>query len=69
LREEFAITPGRHEGQVFFCDPGIAGQEELIEDLVAGSASLLFRYVPDEAIVGKLLRNTKTPAAMRCLIC
>src|SRR3981189_1279553 len=23
LREEFAITPGRHEGQVFLCNPRI----------------------------------------------
>src|ERR1700682_3291756 len=35
LREEFAITPGRHEGQVFLCNPRITSNKELIKDLVA----------------------------------
>ncbi len=52
LREKLAIPLGRHEGQVFFGDPGIAGQEELIEDLIAGSPFLRPRYILDEAIVG-----------------
>ena len=51
------VSPGRHEGQVFFCDPGIAGQEELIEDLIAGSPLLRCRHILDEAIVGKFLRE------------
>ncbi|MHB8478459.1 MAG: hypothetical protein ACYDBZ_19520 [Steroidobacteraceae bacterium] len=40
LRQELPITLGRHEGQVLFCDPRIAGQEERIEDLIAGAPLL-----------------------------
>jgi hypothetical protein len=57
LREEFGVSPGRHEGQVLFRDPRIAGQKKLIENLIAGSPFLLSRHVPDEAIVGEFLRK------------
>jgi hypothetical protein len=40
LREELGVSPGRHEGQVFFGDPRIAGQEKFIENLIAGSPFL-----------------------------
>jgi len=40
LSKELGVSLGRHEGQVFFCNPRIAGQEELIEDLAAGSPLL-----------------------------
>jgi hypothetical protein len=55
LREQFPITPGRHEGQVFFCNPGITSNEELIKDLVARAPFLHCHDIFDKAIVGKLL--------------
>jgi hypothetical protein len=55
--EQFAITPGRHEGQVFFCNPGITSNEELVEDLAARAPFLCCHHILDKAIVGKLLRE------------
>jgi hypothetical protein len=57
LSKELAIALGRHEGQVFFCDPRIAGHGELIEDLIAGSPLLRRRHIINEALVGKFLRK------------
>jgi hypothetical protein len=57
LREEFAITPGRHEGQVFLCNPRITSDEEFIKDLVARAPFPCCRHILDKAIVRKLLRE------------
>jgi len=57
LREELGGSPDRHEGQIFFCDLRIAGQEKLIKDLVARAPFLCCRHILDKAIVRKLLRE------------
>jgi len=55
LSEELGVPPPRHEGQVFFCDPRVTGQKELIENLIAGSPLLRRRYIPDKSMAGKFL--------------
>jgi len=45
----------RYEGQIFLCDPGIAGHQELIEDLIAGAPLLRRRHILDKSIAGKFL--------------
>jgi hypothetical protein len=62
LREEFAITPGRHEGQVFLCNPRITSDQELIKDLVARAPFLRCDHILDKAIVGKFLREDEGAA-------
>jgi hypothetical protein len=55
LSEELGGPPPRHEGQVFIGDPRITGQEELIENLIAGSPLLRRRHIPDKSIARKFL--------------
>ncbi len=50
-----SVALGRHEGQILFGDARIAAQEELVEDLAAGSPLLRRRHILDKPVLGKFI--------------